>query len=1584
MWSQPKRGQYMKKSKLNRELAIILASVMTFSQASVAFAADAPDERLGGEDEALLEAEDIEVISEAEGDSFLENEIGTNIKEQEETDPEAPLEDALKISEDDKEWKNEILDRDALSAFRDMKEGVDYEEGVVVCLATSREEAEKIAEFYEGKLTDFSFGIAKISLFDGSFSVASAFEYALSNDDAPLVEPNYIVPIEETEPEIKRGSEFYSEQSTDVPTQQTWYDQYYVNGFNDPALLISSSNYQYQHEMLGTYAAWAVTTGSSDITVAVIDSGLDVDHVEFAGNIVDVSDEIDILGNGNKAVVGHGTHVAGIIGAGIGNNAGGAGIAPGVGIMPICVSNNNGGADTSSMIKAVLYVAGYDEDGNFTGRKADIINMSIGSKAYNASLQEAINKAYESGVTFVCSIGNDGVSVANYPAAMDHVIAVAAVDRTGTLWSGSTYGQWADIAAPGASIYSTYWMSGQSNYYTSLSGTSMASPMVAGACALYMSAVGHVDPDTMESVLKRSAVKAEDGMGAGIVNLINMFEGDRTAPSISLVDEAGKEIDTSFEVSPNALLSLKQVNYDGLTASNANTAIVYTTDGKNPAIADGKVLHGIKYDGKPVKLSDLGVSFDSKKSLTIKAFAVTGMGVASCISTLTAVVNPEDFANTDIQSEETAEVTIIGAPEKMVAGKTISLGAVVTPLEKPQNVVWSIVSYRNGDLSKASISAAGKLTTNASQSGILRIRCTTSDGTAYSEVEIAIEKDVYPVKTLEIEKTKNLSFNSSTGAGTTEYIHITKLMDTKNSDLLANGGYANVSFEFTSSNEKVVVVERASFDGEATLGRVTAVGGGSAKIYARALDGSGKTAVCIVTVSSTKIVNAVTINTSSNADSYNIAKNKDGSVKSLVLYVEDIGNLHQTIDLYAVQKDSSGSAITAVSTPNWISAKPGVASIVVDNEDGGKVRVKGLSKGKTTVTCMARDGSGKKASITVEVRQNVADLEISGQDYVAAGGATKYKATASPSTANNKKVIWDVYDVDEEPISGVTINSSGKLSVSKSVPNGTVITVCAFAQDGSRSFATKEVTVRAKATKVNLTSSSTTDTLYISAKGTANNQMTLSAVTDNKSKVQWISSNEKILLVKNVTYNEETGENTASIIARAKGTATITAKANDGSGKLAKKTIKVQQLVEDVYIEGQSYMARGSSASYKTQIYPKDANNKKVTWKLFEGTVSGISVDANSGRVKVESYASIGEYTLVATAADPSKKTCAYKFYVTGEKAKKVAILPDEEDSNIDNPIYKLTYSGGALKSLQLSNFDIFSSYTSDDETNIKLKAVITGNETSKGYWTTSNSDVAVVTRDGYVFANGNGTATITCTANDGSNKKASVKVTVITPVSAIAASVKNRQERYICFGKSATLLATIGTAYGKPTTPALSWDYEILGFDDSITDQLKSKKAFFTMSNGKVTVNSKATWESLETKYASFRENEDIGIRVTASTTDGTELSASYVFYATDPQEQLVFRSASSDKVISELKTLECSPDRTRTYKCVINTDPSRFYDVESSNYEIATAYIKADSGKQYLYISTRNPGVTYITVKARDGSDNKAVLKATVSLDE
>ncbi len=295
--------------------------------------------------------------------------------------------------------------------------------------------------------------------------------------------------------------------------------------------------------------AWKITTGSSDVVVGVVDTGVDFSHPDLAANAwinqaeaqgqpgvdddnngyIDDIHGYDFLNNRAQIIDdhGHGTHVSGIIGARGQNGIGTAGVAWNVRIMGLKFLSKNGGGALADAIKAIQY-------GVKMG--ARILNNSWGTGQYSELLKQTIDQADQAGVLFVAAAGNRGRNAdenPDYPAAykVPSVVSVASIDNRGRLSKFSNYGNRSvHIAAPGENVFSTL----PDNSYASWSGTSMAAPYVAGVASLVLSE----NPAMTSRDLKERLIKSASPLrfltgkihSQGIVNAWNALRNEISPP----------------------------------------------------------------------------------------------------------------------------------------------------------------------------------------------------------------------------------------------------------------------------------------------------------------------------------------------------------------------------------------------------------------------------------------------------------------------------------------------------------------------------------------------------------------------------------------------------------------------------------------------------------------------------------------------------------------------------------------------------------------------------------------------------------------------------------------------------------------------------------------------------------------------------------------------------------------------------------------------------------------------------------------------------------------------------------------------
>ncbi len=318
--------------------------------------------------------------------------------------------------------------------------------------------------------------------------------------------------------------------------------------------------------------AWDDTTGAATTLIAILDSGIDLTHIDLAGQLWVNPGEIagnskdddnngyvdDVDGwnfvNSNKNVSddnGHGTLVAGVAAAIGGNNQGIVGVCPLCTILPVKVMQSSGVANYSDIAAGVLYAA---------LKGAKVINLSLGGYADSNTLRNAINTAVNTyGVVVVAGAGNDNLSTPFYPAAYGNVLAVAGTDNTDAKLNFSNYGSWVDVSAPASDIRTTAlggdWANG--------SGTSIAAPFAAGLAGLLRT----MHPDWSQATIRSQIAHTTDEIDSLNPTFVGMLGSGRLNAAAAMED-------------PHPLLSMGSYSIngqvDGRPLKNATATMTVT------------------------------------------------------------------------------------------------------------------------------------------------------------------------------------------------------------------------------------------------------------------------------------------------------------------------------------------------------------------------------------------------------------------------------------------------------------------------------------------------------------------------------------------------------------------------------------------------------------------------------------------------------------------------------------------------------------------------------------------------------------------------------------------------------------------------------------------------------------------------------------------------------------------------------------------------------------------------------------------------------------------------------------------------
>lgn len=878
---------------------------------------DNKDEGNESEDGTNGEPEENDAVS--DNDLNEQEAVSENDLDNEETDAALNgfkgMPDSYKLTAEQMENKRILSDH--MGEISGFTEGADYVKGQVVTEAESQEEAEMIAEAYNAKIVRFEYGILTLQLEEDMTVNRAVMAASDSELNLPAVWPNYYrylmdgnldgIEIETTEYEadaVQEGLEASPE--TSYGAALTYTDAY---------LQPTSDYYQWHHTVIGSPYVWGEGYTGSGIKVAVLDSGVQASHSDLPAIN-------SVYGQATTDSVGHGTHVAGIIAAQA-NGMLGVGVAPEVTLY----SGNLGGITSAEIMGALEAVK---------GKGIHLVNMSIGGLGFIPKEQEIINELYNEGTAIFASAGNDGGQTYSYPACYDHVISVAATDKNNERASFSSYSNMVDLSAPGVAIWSAD--AGNNNGYVAMDGTSMACPVAVGEAAVILSGdkdlretSGAARVDKLENLMKKNAIKAGSGMGAGITSLTKVF---------GLSMASAKPVAPNIEITPDDTAQKVTVK---ITAQ-AGTIIYFTKNGKNPAFKNGDpdVKSGTKlYTGRYDDSDPLVINNQSKA--TIKAIAVNESGVASAVKSATYTLKPY-----------VTRITISG-PQRVVPKKSIQLSADVLPAYATnKKVSWELYTAKQdgtkGDKITSS-TAAVKIAVNGKVTA-------TKDATAGKYIAVAKAKDAggvsaeYAIEVITDSIFKDVKFY---GADDKVMNKATVTLPTETSynlaqflrPVLVKEGTTWTAADFKWSSNKKDVAQVSS------AGVVIPRKAGKATITALADDSSGKKASVTVTV--IQLATGISI-----SGPNSLAATKSAAFKATIRPT-GVNNKKVVWEIY----DSAGTKIDP-------KANAATKSIGVSiNASNGKVSAtKDAKAGKYTVKAITQD------SISNEAGQIAAEKKI--------------------------------------------------------------------------------------------------------------------------------------------------------------------------------------------------------------------------------------------------------------------------------------------------------------------------------------------------------------------------------------------------------------------------------------------------------------------------------------------------------------------------------------------------------------------------------------------------------------------------------
>ncbi len=508
-----------------------------------------------------------------------------------------------------------------------------------------------------------------ISLNDAYFVKNQIKKYAVNTVQQPFYQSNdnlltstYLVEFSQYEKIDALIAELKADESVEYVEKSPIF--YTKTAPNDPFYL--QQNYNWHLKQIKADEAWAISTGSADIVVAVIDDAVQTTHPDLVNKIVAA---IDVANNDNDPnppnVIdfSHGTHCAGLIAAQTNNGVGNASIGYNVSLMAIKAAEDSNPEGISDGYAGIVYAA---DNG------ADVLSLSWGGPDSYQVLQNLINYAYNKGCVIVAAAGNEATegNYKSYPACYDHVISVGAVNENNALAWFSQYGDdKVDVCAPGGTgitgtgLISTvpYYSAAHGGNYDYKSGTSMATPITAGLCGLMLSVNPNLTPDKLQEILfststNISSYNTTKGTGNG---LINAYE------AVKKSKESVETIFADFSVSATWIYAESSVDFTYAGSESATTwswefagGVPATSTDKNPKIQypnAGKymvkltITDGTKSSSTETKLGFITVLEKGFGTQQATGFAASsrGINVISIADEETVWALAYDGANTD-------------------------------------------------------------------------------------------------------------------------------------------------------------------------------------------------------------------------------------------------------------------------------------------------------------------------------------------------------------------------------------------------------------------------------------------------------------------------------------------------------------------------------------------------------------------------------------------------------------------------------------------------------------------------------------------------------------------------------------------------------------------------------------------------------------------------------------------------------------------------------------------------------------------------------------------------------------------------
>lgn len=454
-----------------------------------------------------------------------------------------------------------------------------------------------------------------------------------------------------------------------------------ISTANDPYF---TQGYQWYLSKIEAPIAWSTSTGSSQVIVAVVDTGVLATHPDISGKVLAGYDFVNNDANATDDN-GHGTAVAGFTSASTNNGVGMAAVSWANPVLPVKVLGTDGSGTYSGIANGILWA---------TDKGARIINLSLGGTSWSQTLQDAVNYAWNRNVIIIAAAGNNGNNTAVYPAACNNVIAVSATNSSDGRPSWSNYGSYVDISAPGADVLT---LSG-ANGYANWNGTSFSSPVTAGVVALMVAA----NPQLSNAGIVDALLKNSDDIGTygydvyfgyGRVNarravaaVTTSTPADTTAPTVAINSPSNgatlsSSVGVSVSASDNVRVTRIELYIGGvLYGQSSLSSATFTWNTMNSQ--DGTyMLEARAYDAaNNVKSTSISVN--------VKNSAVT-----DTIAPLVAITSPSDGTRIN-RYTKTVKITVTGTDNVEVTRMELYLNGRLVGTSSSGSAVFSWNTFK--------------------------------------------------------------------------------------------------------------------------------------------------------------------------------------------------------------------------------------------------------------------------------------------------------------------------------------------------------------------------------------------------------------------------------------------------------------------------------------------------------------------------------------------------------------------------------------------------------------------------------------------------------------------------------------------------------------------------------------------------------------------------------------------------------------------------------------------------------------------------------------------------------------------------